>query len=406
MVNTLEFVRGNQKSSIRISCDEMVLSGYEYQMCMYNRLRSILSFFHRNVNGEDYIYFEISGMQSLDIFLQTRKLKRAEVLMITRGMIRLCKEISEYALTLERVVLEPKYIMLDHTEENIWFLYHFKRKGSVYEGIEMLLECCIEHLDYQDEDLMEQLYQVYERLLAQQENFSVLAEMEALEKKLAAAADEEKILQPDPHQEEALEETVYQTDIAKKEHKKLKKGLIVLIAADMIGLVLWRPVSILKLAFCISFGVVFGGLLLYMTKKEKREALLQKEEKEKSTYMTEYTVLQDEYGGLSDGTKIISMEEMSGVLYNLRNTEPQYIYIGETEKLIGTDAQRVQICIVQEGISRIHARVKKENGCCIIEDFNSTNGTWINGKVLEPRTAYVLREGDKVRFASLEYIFR
>lgn len=178
------------------------------------------------------------------------------------------------------------------------------------------------------------------------------------------------------------------------------------MAADAAALVLWRPLSILKLAFMISFGVVFLGLLLYMMKKEKREKLQHREHEEQKIYITEYTALQDEYGGVCDGTQIISVEEMSGVLYNLQNTEPQYIYIGETEKLIGKDAQRVQICIAQEGISRIHARVVKENGCCVIEDLNSTNGTWINGKVLKPRSVYVLREGDKVRFASLEYIFR
>lgn len=431
MMDGAEFVRGNQKNSIRIPCDELVLSGHEYQMCRYNRLRSILTFSHRNVNGEAYIYFEISGMQSLDIFFQTRKCKRPEVLMLAGGMIRLCKEISEYALTLESVVLEPKYIMLDHAEENIRFLYHFQRKGSVYEGMEILLECCIEHLDYKDDDLTKQLYQVYDSLLAQKENFSVLAEMEVLEKALTAAPDDEEILQPNACQKEASEEEVYQikekdidlsigisesgtmpesgteaSDVVMKGYKKSKRGLMLLLAADMAALLLWQPISILKLAFYVSFGVVFLGLLFYTMKKEKREKLQHKENEEQNMYMAEYAALQEECGETQDGTQIISVEEMSGVLYNLQNTEPQYIYIGETEKLIGTDVQRVQICIAQEGISRIHARVVKENGGCVIEDLNSTNGTWINGKALKPRTGYVLKEGDKVRFAYLEYIFR
>ena len=70
-----EFIRGNQKNYIRTGCDTDITKSYEYQMCTNNILNSLLEFRERSHNGEDYLYFEISGMQSLDIFLQTRKLR-------------------------------------------------------------------------------------------------------------------------------------------------------------------------------------------------------------------------------------------------------------------------------------------------------------------------------------------
>ena len=84
----------------------------------------------------------------------------------------------------------------------------------------------------------------------------------------------------------------------------------------------------------------------------------------------------------------------------------QYIYFSDTKKVLGKDEKRVQICIQKEGISRLHATLVRENGEYIIEDLNSTNGTWINGEQLTPRTPYVLHEGDKISFAETEYIFR
>lgn len=437
MTRELEFVRGNQKSCIRIPCEEAVLSGYEYQMCMYNHLGTIVSFQHKNINGRQYLYFDISGMQSLDIFLQTQKLKRPMLLILARSMIKLCKELSEYALSIEGIVFEPKYVMLGHAQTQICFLYDFEKKDDNYAGMEALLECCIEHLDYKDDVLMERLYQIYERLLAQKQNFSIQAEMEELEKALSDASDKQEAdvdmqavsledtgfeqkegkkevssveEEADREQAGCVSETVQNiqqpSDIVKMDRKQLKRGLWLLVFVDIAVVVLWRPLTILKIAFCSSLGVVFVGLWSYMDKKEEAERQQCEKIKQQAAHMEEYVELQKEYEHLSDGTQIISVEDIGGVLYNLQNSEPQYIHIGEKEKVIGKDAQHVQVCMQQEGISRIHARVVKKDGHCIIEDLNSTNGTWVNGKVLQPRKAYILKEGDKVRFAGLEYIFR
>ena len=79
-MNEPEFIRGNQKNYIRVSCDALVTEGYEYQMCNNNELGSLLKFHKRTQNGENYLYYEVSGLQSLDILLQTQKLKRTLVL--------------------------------------------------------------------------------------------------------------------------------------------------------------------------------------------------------------------------------------------------------------------------------------------------------------------------------------
>ena len=47
-------------------------------------------------------------------------------------------------------------------------------------------------------------------------------------------------------------------------------------------------------------------------------------------------------------------------------------------------------------VSRRHARVTFVNGAWNIEDLESTNGTWVNGRRIEPRERCPLRAGDTV----------
>jgi len=48
----LEFVRGNQKSFIRLCVQEDVLDVYEYQMCTHNAMNSMLPFHKRIEDGK------------------------------------------------------------------------------------------------------------------------------------------------------------------------------------------------------------------------------------------------------------------------------------------------------------------------------------------------------------------
>lgn len=55
------------------------------------------------------------------------------------------------------------------------------------------------------------------------------------------------------------------------------------------------------------------------------------------------------------------------------------------------------------GVSRYHSYIQVVENRISITDFNSTNGTYINGKVLPPSKAHRLRHGDNIRLGSLEF---
>ncbi len=411
MIQELSFIRGNQKSYIRVSCEIGVEKGYEYQMCTYNVISSLLPFHQRSQNGENYLYYEVSGMQSLDVCLQTQKLKRRLMVALAKSMLKLCKELSEYALSMQSIVFQPKYIMLSSNEEEVQYLYAFQPVGEAYEGLEQLLEFCIEYLDYQDEALVEQLYQIYERLLEQKEHFYLAGELEKLLEVLEETGEKElpdEAAEPvDPfYKEEAVViSEAAESGVASREFRNLKHGLLILLLLDFAVLIFWKPVTLLKIFFVVAMGGVLIVLNIHVRRQEKRRQK-ERETQQQSKYLEEYEALSRSGNSDESGTQIISIESNEGVLYNLQECEPKYIYIGDTKRIIGKDPKKAQVLLQQPGVSRIHAMVVKEGKECIIEDLNSTNGTWVNEKCLEPRTRHVLKQGDKVRFAGLEYIFR
>ena len=56
----------------------------------------------------------------------------------------------------------------------------------------------------------------------------------------------------------------------------------------------------------------------------------------------------------------------------------------------------------KHGVSRYHSYIQVVDNRISITDFNSTNGTFINGKLLKASKAYRLRHGDNIRLGSFE----
>lgn len=59
------------------------------------------------------------------------------------------------------------------------------------------------------------------------------------------------------------------------------------------------------------------------------------------------------------------------------------------------------IILNDQYVSGHHSRIYIKNDQCIVEDLNSTNGTFINGEIINARR-YV-EEGDKIRIGSVTF---
>ena len=87
---------------------------------------------------------------------------------------------------------------------------------------------------------------------------------------------------------------------------------------------------------------------------------------------------------------------------NARSSQPRLEVGGQSKQLsnksfaIGRDKSN-QIIIADTKVSRFHAMVVFENEEAYIKDTDSTNGTFLNEKQLEPGKRYKLNDKDKIK---------
>ena len=67
----------------------------------------------------------------------------------------------------------------------------------------------------------------------------------------------------------------------------------------------------------------------------------------------------------------------------------------EGELILGREESRADLVISDPGVSRRHARVISENGALILEDFGSSNGTYVNGRRISGPVE--VTDGDEVQ---------
>jgi pSer/pThr/pTyr-binding forkhead associated (FHA) protein len=56
---------------------------------------------------------------------------------------------------------------------------------------------------------------------------------------------------------------------------------------------------------------------------------------------------------------------------------------------------------LDEGVSRVHARLQQSEDALTLIDLNSVNGTYLNGERLIPNQPRILHDGDEIRFGKL-----
>jgi pSer/pThr/pTyr-binding forkhead associated (FHA) protein len=80
----------------------------------------------------------------------------------------------------------------------------------------------------------------------------------------------------------------------------------------------------------------------------------------------------------------------------------QTIALGEDDVTLGRDAGNT-VVVPSDQASRKHARIFVSGGAHVLVDLESTNGTFLNSKLVKEQT---LRHGDVIRIAStvLKYV--
>ena len=104
-------------------------------------------------------------------------------------------------------------------------------------------------------------------------------------------------------------------------------------------------------------------------------------------------------------TRCLTEAEYEPVLRLVSMVRSQYpdIELTKEKVIIGKKREQADICLKQDCVSRIHARLERQGDGYYLTDLNSMNGTFVNGERLRPNEKRQIYAGDKISFASLRY---
>lgn len=397
----------------------------KYQYCILSRggIKGLLSCSLRYINGVAYLYYDISSKQNVTQVYDNRVMNRKWMKDFFWSVRQIQLELGRFLLDERNVLWYPQQIFQD-LENNIFsFLYVPYYEGD--NGFHQLLEYFVEHIDYEDETLVECIYKMYEQFEKVGETYlqeQIFADAKLLD--AGAVREKEERLETAGAQEEQTapdRSEAGRTSAAEREEKA---------EAWAAGHAEIRAVKAAEQVRANETGMPERqnepewtansisaekrekkGLFSFLDSRKKKEKGMQDSSYEQAMQlaMSGYAVAEDTpYEGEEWG-QTIYMEEDAVPKERIHRLCTQdgrlVIQLDKASVTIGKKKEEADLVLEDLSVSRMHARIVKEQDGMYLEDLNSTNGTFKNGLRLQPYEKRKLEEGDEIRFGKKDFVY-
>lgn len=373
-----EFVRSLNCNYERILLDEKP-EEKRYQYCILNRggIRGLLPCSLRYINGSAYLYYNISSKQNIKQLYGGRSITRAWIKDFMWSFRQIEQELGRFLLDRGNILWYPEQIYQD-LESNVFsFLYFPYHEGG--NGFKELLEFWVEQIDYNDEALVNCIYQMYEQyerngdVYLQAKIFEDAERLEEAEKRELVFAADKPVEGIEKRAEKA--EGSEQSEGAEPDRKKH----------------------------------FFGMFMSKRKEREIRDNYRQSMQERMNESMKEYAVAEETVYGEEYGQTIYieGPAEPVKAKRELCTSEGRVLAtLDRPITTIGKRKEEADVVLEDMSVSRLHARIVKEKDKYYIEDLNSTNGTFKNGLRLQPYERRELEPEDEIKAGRVLMVFR
>ncbi len=368
-----------------------------YQYCILNRggIRFLLPCSLRYIDGDAFLYYDISSTQNIVQLFEGKTLDREWMRDFLWGMERMQQELGRYLLEDQNVIWSPEHIYQDLEKNDFFFMYIPYCEAD--RDFKALLDFWVEHIDYEDETLVEFVYGLHEQYASvgdaclEQQIFENFKEVEKKEKKIRKVERQEsgqeirRIYAEEPLADAATQQEF--SSVSEPDSADRRKGILSFLGGRR------------KKQDTISYQEILQHQVSARALGAVGEEAVYGKEKEPETAEGDDEV---EYG------RTIYLEEQQKELLRglYRENGELAVKIDKFPFVIGKKKDEVDYALEDRSVSRIHARILEENGCVYLEDLNSTNGTFKNGLRMQPYERRRLERDDELRFGKAEYTFQ
>lgn len=397
-----EFVKSLNCNYERILLEEKP-EEKRYQYCMIGRggIKGLLSCNLRYVNGQGYLYYDITSKQNVRQVYSKKNITRDWLKDFLWSLRQVRQELERFLLDAENVLLFPEQIFQDLESRVFSFLYVPYHEGK--NGIKELMDFWVEHIDYDDDVLVTCVYHMYEQMDQNGDVYlqaQIFEDAKVLDAVRAAETDEARA-----QTMEAGKTAAGKTAAGKAAAGAAENGKRVSRTTETGGMTDDERATEGRMGIGQPKKRFFG---IFDGRKKDRE-MREQYRRNVQEIMSGQAVAEDSAYDEDYGRTIYVQEPAAErqAQRKLETSKGKLVAVLESPVMtLGKKKGEADVVLEDASVSRLHARITKEQDVHYLEDLNSTNGTFKNGLQLQPYEKRELEEGDEVKLGRVTLIFR
>ncbi len=334
-----------QGKSYMICRTEESCKGYDVFMLQNNRIGGLLPLQTEDTETGQNFWYDIHGRHDLESYIKVHKMDSIFLGRFLMALQHTIQNAGDFLLQEDGISLHPDRIFLDFEEKEICFCYTPFEKTEFTEALRTFMEYFLQHMEHGSQSDVQKCYEIYEYCQKPNVSLEDLLQVFGAETQAGTDVEEDEI------------EIPIETKSPIEKIQKTKKRLFPKIKRKEEAPFVYEPEEEEREQVCPT---VFLG-------SEIEEILGE---------------LRYEGDGAQKNMKILS---------------PVY--------LIGKEESEADGIICASTVSRLHAKITREEENYYIEDMNSTNGTYKNGRLLNYKEKVLLEKNDVIKFAEEAYRF-
>ena len=447
----ISYQREMKRNYLIVEAEEQEEIPFEQKMLEQNQIDGLLHFQVRKKDMETRFFYEITSKQPLFRLLEGQAVRAGQIRALVFGIAYALDHMEPYLLNENSVLLTPEYLYVEPESLKVWLCLIPGLERDFPEDYSRLLEYLLGKVDHKDKETVVLAYGLYQE--TRKENYGMgdilrLAEQKidagSLGVELDAEQSEEDVSWQNPWSggAGAGEEGWRSAEEPYAFRRDGGKAGSAAAAGSANVQTDWKPGTVR--ARQIQTDAVKESSGLFGRWKQRRKERKEEKQREQEREMQmpwdmmyagdarqDYgapSYFREERSGMS-GNAVLSAalepetplpQKSSGTV--LLNAGMGAAESG-TRKLTALDAGEADIVIAyypfiigkqenlvdhvlnRETVSRLHLRIDRKEERYYVQDLNSTNGTLINGRMLENNETVEIWEGTEINIAGGRYRF-
>ena len=438
---------------------------YQYRMLTVNKAPSLLGCEIRKIDGDYYLYYDITSRQSLRNMYHSRTIGSLAVRSLLYAVAAAGEELGTYLLDDDRILLTPEMIYYDYGSDRYYFVYYPETDSQ--QGSVELMSFLAEREDLTDTEYAYVLYHLRE--MADSPNFrinkAVLDREYGIETEVMAENGQMLIQEEENNSRDYIHELAEEFHDEHGYHEEAKPDespagatpeqngairyiftasvllVLAVIPELMLQHILFPSLNLDSFRLQIRAGVltllVLAVILviysMFLMIRDRKERKIQ-EELRQAARSAAANVPAEEFpdfvrpvpGSVREGYNspaglrgdspvseepvyeetVKKIPEVQNKLYGSGSARSYRIDLNELPCTVGKLRGFADIILPDSSVSGLHVRFEGDGERVIMTDLNSISGTWLNGERLNPQQTQQIIPGDEIWIGNLSFVYR